>query len=89
MTVQNLTMSGNNGGGLLQWTMDAGYKDTTDPAVMPEFTVRGCTFTHNAAEKKGAGIGLWGLQNEGDAASEVTITGCTFDTLSVGIYYNE
>lgn len=89
VTVQNLTMSGNNGGGLLQWTMDAGYKDTTDPAVMPEFTVRGCTFTHNAAEKKGAGIGLWGLQNEGDAASEVTITGCTFDTLSVGIYYNE
>ena len=92
VTVQDLTLAGNNGGGLLQWTMEGSYKDNDSPSTTPKLTVKNCTFSSDDGQKTGAGIGLWG-HTSGDwfnaAKSEVVIDGCTFDTLSVGIYYNE
>ena len=91
-TVQDLTLAGNNGGGLLQWTMEGSYKENDSPSTTPKLTVKNCTFSSDDGQKTGAGIGLWG-HTSGDwfnaAKSEVVIDGCTFDTLSVGIYYNE
>ena len=81
-----------NGGGLLQWTMEGSYKENDSPSTTPRLTVKNCTFSSDDGQKTGAGIGLWG-HTSGDwfnaAKSEVVIDGCTFDTLSVGIYYNE
>ena len=92
VTVQDLTLAGNNGGGLLQWTMEGSYKENDSPSTTPKLTVKNCTFSSDDGQKTGAGIGLWG-HTSGDwfnaAKSEVVIDGCTFDTLSVGIYYNE
>ena len=92
VTVQDLTLAGNNGGGLLQWTMEGSYKENDSPSTTPKLTVKNCTFSSDDGQKTGAGIGLWGYTS-GDwfnaAKSEVVIDGCTFDTLSVGIYYNE
>ena len=92
VTVQDLTLAGNNGGGLLQWTMEGSYKENDSPSTTPRLTVKNCTFSSDDGQKTGAGIGLWG-HTSGDwfnaAKSEVVIDGCTFDTLSVGIYYNE
>ena len=92
VTVQDLTLAGNNGGGLLQWTMEGSYKENDSPSTTPKLTVKNCTFSSDDGRKTGAGIGLWG-HTSGDwfnaAKSEVVIDGCTFDTLSVGIYYNE
>ena len=92
VTVQDLTLAGNNGGGLLQWTMEGSYKENDGPSTTPKLTVKNCTFSSDDGQKTGAGIGLWG-HTSGDwfnaAKSEVVIDGCTFDTLSVGIYYNE
>ena len=92
VTVQDLTLAGNNGGGLLQWTMEGSYKENDSPSTTPKLTVKNCTFSSDDGQKTGAGIGLWGHAS-GDwfnaAKSEVVIDGCTFDTLSVGIYYNE
>ena len=91
VTVQDLTLAGNNGGGLLQWTMEGSYKENDSPSTTPKLTVKNCTFSSDDGQKTGAGIGLWG-HTSGDwfnaAKSEVVIDGCTFDTLSVGIYYN-
>ena len=92
VTVQDLTLAGNNGGGLLQWTMEGSYKENDSPSTTPKLTVKNCTFSSDDGQKTGAGIGLWG-HTSGDwfnaAKSEVVIDGCTFDTLRVGIYYNE
>ena len=92
VTVQDLPLAGNNGGGLLQWTMEGSYKENDSPSTTPKLTVKNCTFSSDDGQKTGAGIGLWG-HTSGDwfnaAKSEVVIDGCTFDTLSVGIYYNE
>ena len=92
VTVQDLTLAGNNGGGLLQWTMEGSYKENDSPSTTPKLTVKNCTLSSDDGQKTGAGIGLWG-HTSGDwfnaAKSEVVIDGCTFDTLSVGIYYNE
>ena len=92
VTVQDLTLAGNNGGGLLQWTMEGSYKENDSPSTTPKLTVKNCTFSSDDGQKTGAGIGLWG-HTSGDwfnaAKSEVVIDGCTFDTLSVGISYNE
>ncbi len=92
VTVQDLTLAGNNGGGLLQWTMEGSYKENDSPSTTPKLTVKNCTFSSDDGQKTGAGIGLWD-HTSGDwfnaAKSEVVIDGCTFDTLSVGIYYNE
>ena len=92
VTVQDLTLAGNNGGGLLQWTMEESYKENDSPSATPKLTVKSCTFSSDDGQKTGAGIGLWGHKS-GDwfnkAKSEVVIDSCTFDTLSLGIYYNE
>ena len=72
--------------------MEGSYKENDSPSTTPKLTVKNCTFSSDDGQKTGAGIGLWG-HTSGDwfnaAKSEVVIDGCTFDTLSVGIYYNE
>ena len=92
VTITNLTLKGNNPGGLLEWTMQKDYKENDNPTVTPKLTVEQCTFSSNDGKKTGAGIGLWGYQSNdwfNKAKSEVVINNCTFDTLSAGIYYNE
>ena len=92
VTVQDLTLDGTTPAPLLQWTMEGSYKENDSPSTTPKLTVKNCTFSSDDGQKTGAGIGLWG-HTSGDwfnaAKSEVVIDGCTFDTLSVGIYYNE
>ncbi|MGI6181967.1 MAG: S-layer homology domain-containing protein [Agathobaculum sp.] len=92
VAITNLTLKGNNPGGLLEWTMQEIYKENAAPAVTPKLTIEKCTFSSGNGQKTGAGIGLWG-HKPGDwfnaAKSEVVIDNCVFDTLSVGIYYNE
>lgn len=91
VAVENLTLKGNNGGGLLQWNFKDAYKDIDTPSTTPKLSVTGCTFSSDDGAQTGAGIGLWGKSPDwtAKAKSEVVVDGCTFDTMSAGIYYNE
>ena len=94
VSLNEVNIDGNNGGGALQWTIAEDYRINDNPTTMPSLSITDCNFTNTQAPNTGAGIGMWGVNKEPNkwfdaAASEVLIDGCTFDGLSVGIYYNE